>query len=497
MSNTEEIEKLKQQLTALEQQVQSLTEDKIELQSQLQHVLAQLKLSRSKRFGKQSEKAPKGTFNEAEQSKPKNPPKHHNKGRKALPEHLEREEVIYEIEKPVCQCCGEGMQACGSEESEQLKIIPAKISVIKHKRTKYVCRHCEQTNTKTSIITAPKPAQPIPQSIASAEALAAVVTAKYCDALPLYRQAEILKRGGLDISRSTLANWCIKSANLAKPVVDLFRRHLIAQSSLCADETRVQVLAEPGKAASTNSYMWVYRNSEYSEQPVVIYDYQPGRGHQYPEAFLKGFSGHLLCDGYAAYGCLENVTLACCWAHVRRYYTDALKAQPKKTGRATVALSYIQKLYAIEQQARKLSPEKRVALRQEKAKPILEKFKRWLDEAQPLVTPKNYIGKAISYTLNRWDELCQYLEHGDLGIDNNVTERDIRPFTTGRKNWMFSQSVNGANASAVLYSLVMTCRANDINPYYYFQHLFEELPKREKGSDLTDLLPWNIEFEVE
>jgi transposase len=388
------------------------------------------------------------------------------------------------------------MHVCGSEISEQLKIIPARISVIRHKCTKYACRNCEQTAETSRVVTASKPKQPIPQSIASPEALAAVTTAKYCDALPLYRQAEILERGGLEISRSTLANWCIKGGELLKPLWLAMKKHLLSQTLVCADETPLQVLDEPGRKATSKSYMWVYRCSEFSEQPVVLYDYRPGRGQAHPQSFLEGYSGLLLCDGYSVYETLDDVLLAGCWAHVRRKFKDAEKAQPKKNGRVQVALSYISKLYKIETSVKTATAEQRLAARQEKARPVLHAFKAWLDKAAEAVLPKSLLGKAISYTLNQWSKLQTYLQYGEVSIDNNVTERDIRPFTTGRKNWLFAQSVEGAESSAILYSLVMTCRANDINPYFYFRHLFTELPNREKGGDLSDLMPWNVTLDT-
>jgi transposase len=398
------------------------------------------------------------------------------------------------MDEPICNDCGHELHACGFEDSEQIKIVPAHISVIKHRCTKYACRHCENTTTSSKVISASKPQQPIPGSIASPEALAAVVTSKYCDALPLNRQTDILKRVGFDISRSTLANWCIKASALVEPIVDLYQQHLPLSNVACADETTVQVLDEPDRKAQQKSYMWVYRSGQFAQHPVVIYDYQPSRGHEYPKALLAGYSGYLQCDGYRAYGCLENITLSVCWAHARRKFNEALIAQPKKTGKANVAISTIQKLYAIEKRTKLLSAKERQKIRRKEALPILDKFKKWLDETTQTLLPKNYLGTAVSYTLNYWQALTRYVENGELGIDNNITERDIRPFMTGRKNWMFAQSVKGAQASAILYSIVMTCRANDINPYFYFQKLLEELPNRVEGADLSDLLPWHAQF---
>ena len=505
---------LEDQLAALQAQVvaletekqllvedkQSLIEDKAEMQTRIEHLLAELKLSKSQKYGKKSENTPRGTFNEAEQHQPKPEPKHHKKGKQVLAEHFEREEVEHTLNEPGCPCCGHEMHQCGSEDSEQLKIIPAKISVIKHKQFKYACRHCEHNELSSKVITAPKPIQPIPGSVASPEALAAVVTAKYCDALPLYRQVDIFERGGLAISRGTLANWCIKAGGMIKPLVEAMQRHLLNEHSLCADETYVQVLDEPDKSASSKSYMWVYRSNEVSEQPVVIYDYQSGRSRACAEEFLSGYQGYLQCDGYSVYDGIDGITPVGCWAHARRKYNDALKAESKNKGRANKAISFISRLYALETQAKnkKLSPLERYQLRQAKALPILTKFKEWLDEANEKIIKNSYIGKAIKYNLNQWHKLIRYVDDGHLGIDNNITERDIRPFTTGRKNWIFSKSVNGATASAMLYSIVMTCRANDINPYYYFLHLFKTLPNHcHDDGDFSYLMPWNVQLNID
>ncbi|WP_262946692.1 IS66 family transposase [Xenorhabdus indica] len=460
---------------------------------QIQHLLEQLNLSQSKRFGKQSEKADKGTFNEAEQqvSLPQPAPAHHKKGRQPLPAGLAREVQCHTLNAP--DCCGEPLHACGTETSETLKIIPQKVSVIRHERTKYTCRQCEKTETHSKIITAPFPPSLLPRTIASPETQAAIVTAKYVDALPLYRQADILARTGIEISRSTLANWCVQLGRKVHVLVELMRAHLLNEPLICADETPVQVLHEADRPAQSKSYMWVYRSGEFATHPAVIFDYQPSRSGRCAADFLGDYAGDLLTGGYAAYDTLKSVRHAGCMAHVRRKFTDAQKAQAgKKAGRAEQGLTFIARLYAIEREARLLSPDERRRLRQEKAPPVLKAFHDWLTEASQTVLPKSVIGTAITYTLNQWPKLIIYLENGHLSIDNNVTERDIRPFTTGRKNWLFSTSADGAFASANLYSLVITCRANDINPYFYFRHIFTELPRRQSGEPLHDLLPWNV-----
>ncbi len=434
-------------------------------------------------------------LNEAEQqnSLPKLEPKHHKKGRKPLPKKLERDVIQHELNAPYCECCDAPLHQCGKEASEELKIIPQKVSVIRHERTKYACRQCEKTQTSSKIITARKPASMIPKSIGSADAFAAVVTAKYVDALPLYRQVNILNRSGIDISHSTLANWCVLLGSKNQVIIDAMKESLLKETLICADETTVQVLREKDRAAQSKSYMWVYRSGEFTANPIVIYDYQPSRSSACAKGFLGHYGGYLLSDGYAVYDCLEHVTQAACLAHVRRIFTDAQKARPsKKAGKIEKALNYIGKLYQIEKETKPLSSLERQRLRLENSKPILDDFHQWLIKAKSTALPKSALGKAINYSLNQWPKLLTYLENGEISIDNNVTERDIRPFTAGRKNWMFSTSVDRAKASANLYSLVMTCRANGINPYYYFQHLFTELPKCQSSDNLTDLMPWNM-----
>lgn len=489
--------KLQEENQAKDKIIQSVTEENVELENKIALLIEQLNLNKSKRFSSQSEKVVNGTFNEAEQQNglPKTKIKPHRKARKPLPEALEREVVEHKLNAPYCECCASPLHECGKEVSEELKIRPQKVTVIHHERTKYACRQCEKTQTTSKIITAPKPSTMIPKSMGSADAFAAIVTAKYVDALPLYRQVDILNRSGIDISRSTLANWCIQLGNKSQLVIDAMKADLLKESIICADETTVQVLREADRLAQSKSYMWVYRSNEFAKNPVVIYDYQPSRAALCPKEFLGDYSGYLLTDGYKAYDSLENVTQAACFAHARRKFTDAQKVRAsKKAGKIENALKFIAKLYKIEKEGKSLSSEKRKILRQTKSIPILNEFHEWLVKAQATALPKSMIGKAINYTLNQWPKLLTYLEHGDISIDNNVTEREIRPFTTGRKNWMFSTSVDGANASANLYSLVMTCRANDINPYYYFQYLFTQLPLRQSFEDLTDLMPWNLVY---
>ena len=421
--------------------------------------------------------------------------KRRKSGRKKLPDTLPRVDAIHELteEERICPHDGAILGEIGEEVSEQLDIIPASIRVLRHIRKKYACS-CGQC-----IKTAKLPAQVIPKSLASPGLLAHIAVSKYQDALPLYRQETILRRIGVDLSRATLANWMIKTGALVQPIINLLRDHLLAYDILQMDETTVQVLKEPGKTAQSKSYLWLQKGGP-PGQPVVLYDYDPGRGAQVPMQLLEDFTGYLQTDGYAGYNAVvasNNLIHVGCMAHARRKFSDAVKAQGrnKKRGKAHRGLKLIQKLYRIEQKARKQkrSPEQRYALRQKQAQPVLDEIKDWLDESLPQIPPSSMTGKALTYLNNEWDKLIAYLKDGRLEIDNNGAENAIRPFVVGRKNWLFSTSVKGVKASANLYSLVETAKANGLEPYAYLRYLFAKLPVAESLEDFEALLPVTIE----
>jgi len=421
--------------------------------------------------------------------------KRRKRGRKKLPDSLPRVDVVHELTEAdrICPHDGAILAEIGEEVSEQLDIIPAKIQVLRHIRKKYACQ-CGQC-----IKTAALPAQAIPKSLASPGLLAHVAVSKYQDALPLYRQETILCRIGVDLSRATLANWMIKTGNLVQPIINLLRDRLLEYDVLQMDETTVQVLKEPGKTAKSKSYMWVQKGGP-PGKPVVLFDYDPGRGAAVPMRLLEGFKGYLQTDGYKGYNKVvknNKLTGVGCMAHARRKFSDAVKAQGrnKKRGKAHRGLILIQKLYRVEQKARKLklTPEKRDALRQKQAKPLLDDIREWLDESLPQVPPSSKTGLALSYLNNEWDKLIAYLQDGRLEIDNNGAENAIRPFVVGRKNFLFSASVKGVKASANLYSLIETAKANGLEPYAYMRHLFAQLPAAESVEDFETLLPGNIE----
>jgi len=417
------------------------------------------------------------------------------RGRKPLPEALPRVEVIHELpdNERVCPHDGHPLTEIGSVTSEQLDIIPAKIQVIRHIRKQYACR-CGQC-----IKTAVMPPQPIPKSLASPGLLAHITVSKYQDALPLYRQEAILQRIGVDLPRATLANWMIQAGTLIQPVINLLRDRLLAYDILQMDETPVQVLKEPGKTAQSKSYLWLQRGGP-PEQPVVLYDYDPGRDAEVPKRLLAGFTGYLQTDGYDGYNAVvavNGLVHVGCMAHARRKFDEALKAQGKTqpAGKAHRGLALIRNLYRVEKQARKLTPADRHAHRQRHARPILNELRSWLDEALPQVPPTSATGKALNYLHNEWDKLVRYLEDGRLEIDNNGAENAIRPFVLGRKNWLFSDSVKGVKGSANLYSLIETAKANGLEPYVYLRHLFTELPKAQTVEAIEALLPVNLSMD--
>ncbi len=468
----------------------------------------QLRLARHKRFGASSEKRAYQAelFNEAEALSDQAEGEEHEEityrrakrkpGRRPLPAHLPREEIIHDLadSEKIC-ACGQPLHCIGEERSEKLDIIPAKARVIVHVRPKYACRGCED-----GVKRAPLPPPPIPKSIVTPGLLAWIVTGKYLDRMPLYHLEGVLKRLGVEVSRTTLASWVIRGAEWLNPLYEAMHRALLERDIVQADETTVQVLKEPGKRAQSKSFLWVYRAG--TGPPITLYEYQPTRGGEHPERFLAGFSGYLQSDGYKGYQSLcakrPELTALGCMAHVRRKFDEAAKAHPnakaKRGSAATRAIALIAKLYAVEKRIRDLPPEGRYRVRQETAKPRLDEFHTWLKKTAPRVMPKSLLGEAVSYALNQWPTLTTYLEDGRLEIDNNATERDIRPFVMGRRAWLFSDTPQGAQASAMLYSVIGSAKANGLEPYSYLRELFEKLPAipPEDNDAIEALLPWRV-----
>lgn len=410
--------------------------------------------------------------------------------RKPLPATLPRIEVVHELPEQELTCdCGCRKQAIGEETSEQLEIIPMQIRVIKHIRKVYACKGCE-----TAPVTADKAAQLIEKSMASPSVLAMLLTTKYVDGVPLHRFEKVLSRHGIELSRQTLARWVIQSSEHLQPLVNLMRDRLLASPLIHCDETRLQVLKEPDRDPTSQSWMWVQTGGP-PNHPVVLFDYTSSRAQDVPLRLLEGYQGYLMTDDYAGYNAVANqpgVERLGCWAHARRKFIEAQKAQPKgKTGRADMALNLINKLYGIEREGKDVSDEQRLLLRQQKSDPVLTQLKGWLDKTHGQVTPQSALGKAIGYLANNWSKLIRYTEAGHLPIDNNPAERAIRPFVIGRKNWLFNDTAKGAHASALIYSLVETAKANGQEPYAWLRYVLERLPLANNADDLEALLPWN------
>lgn len=421
-------------------------------------------------------------------------------GRRPLPEGLPRIEVIHDLEEAdkVCEC-GAELTQFSSETSEQLDVIPAQVRVIRHIRLKYACRRCEGVECEEggAVKIAPAPQQMIPKSIASAGLLAHVITSKFVDALPFYRQEKQFLRLGVHLTRATMCFWARKVALRSEVLLELLREEILAGPLVRIDETPLQVLNEPGRAATTKSYMWVFVGGAV-DKPAVVYLYHPTREGSVPLQYLEGYQGYVQTDGYTAYdelGRQPGIRMLGCMAHARRKYFEVTKAS-KNAKSALEALSRIKKLYAVEHEAkdRELEAPQVKELRQEKSIPILESFKKWLDNKVEQVPPKSLLGKAISYSLGQWERLIRYTEDGILTADNNIAENCIRPFVVGRKNWLFSYHPQGAAASAALYSMIESARANKLEPYFYLRYLFDRLPLADGNrNEVKKLLPQYVD----
>ena len=306
------------------------------------------------------------------------------------------------------------------------------------------------------------------------------MTQKFVEGMPLYRQEQQFERLGIALSRQTLANWVpIASDRWLSPLYERMHFHLLQHDILHADETTLQVLHEPGRAAQTQSYLWLYRTGR-GGPPIVLFEYQPTRSGEHPREFLKGFSGYLHVDGYGGYDQLPNVTLVGCWAHARRKFDEALKALPASARTKPVAaregLEFCNRLFAIERDLSGVTPEEWHAARLERSGPVLDEFHAWLEQQASYALQKSFFGQAVQYCLNQWEKLTAFLKDGRLELDNNRSERSIKPFVIGRKNWLFANTPRGARSSSIIYSVVETEKENGLNPFAYLTYLFEQLP---------------------
>lgn len=400
-----------------------------------------------------------------------------------------------------CETCHTPLLSVGEEfVRTEIEFIPAKIRVIDLYRETFECRSCRK-NGQPYMEKSPMPYPVIQHSMASPSSVAWVMHQKFVNALPLYRQEKEWKTLGVDLSRATMANWIMAaSRDWLTPIFHLMHQKLLQEKYIHADETPVQVMNEAGRKNISDSYMWVYSTGKHAKHPIRLFEYQPGRNGKYPQEFLAGFKGYLHSDAYVGYNKVDNITRCLCWSHLRRNFVDAL---PKNIRGPDDTLPgqgifYCNKLFEIEKTLEDLSGEERKAERLKQEMPLLDAFWAWVDSARDKVLPKSKLAEALQYALNHKQEFLNYLEDGNCAISNNLAENCIRPFTIGRKNWLFSGSPKGAAASAAVYSMVESAKANGLNPYKYLYYIFSELPGVQFGQHpefLEDCLPWNPEVQ--
>lgn len=403
-------------------------------------------------------------------------------------------------EEQICPVCGTDMKLIGEEYiRRELIFVPAKCEINEYYSQNYGYPNCKEGkgDTETAVIIKSKASEPlVGKGPASSGAVAWTMYQKYANGMPLYRQEKDWKQYGAQISRTTLANWIIYcSQHYFQPVYDYFHRELLRRSFAMADETRVQVLNEPERRAESQSFMWIFRSGEDGLPTILLYGYSPTRSGDYASEFLDGFQGYLETDGYQGYNKVPGIKRCSCWSHIRRYFIDAIPKgkQFDYTQPAVQGVQYCDRLFRIEDSINKKYPgdyEKRKELRLEKEKPILEAFWSWLEAQRPVKGSR--MEKAVIYVKNRRATAETYLEDGRCSFTNNLSENAIRPFTVGRKNWLFSSSVDGVNASAVVYTMVEMVKAHDLNIYEYLKYLLEKRPDKSWSDEqLSELVPWS------
>jgi len=424
---------------------------------------------------------------------------HHRHGRRKLPDHLPRIEIVHDLteQEKICPCCGEMRSCIGSEVSEQLEYVPASLKVLKHVRHKYSCNACGngciQCDCNPHIEIATKTAQPIEKGLPGPGLLAYVITSKLGDHLPLYRLERIFDRHGVDIARSTMCAWMLAASELLKPLVEFMISRVKQSKVIHTDETRVPVQEE---GQCRQGRIWTYIGDE--SNPYVVYDYTPDRTRAGPQRFLADYKGYLQADAYGGYDGIYHkgfVTEVACWAHARRKFFDAKETDGR---RAVEMLEMIRQLYAVEDQAKGLDDNARRALRQEKSKPILTKIKAWLDREKQLVLPRSPMAQAIQYTLNQWDALCRFTEQGFLNIDNNAAERALKRVAIGRKNWLFAGHDEAGVSHARLYALIASAERHGIDPQRYLTSVLAKIGNT-RLSEIEQFLPglWKRQDEVD
>jgi|AVFP01.1.fsa_nt_gi transposase len=510
------IEDLEQRTESLSHENEQLTQQTEFLSEEIQSLEEKLQLALFKRFGRSSERSTVASgqadlFSEADDTVAENEESEtkdtvtvaaHTKkkpGRKAIDPALPRFERVIEISDEDTMCaCGHQLVRIGEEVTERVQVIPEQIWVDRIVRPKYACKNCEGSGdeSKPAVRIAPVEPTVVPKGIATASLIAFILANKFVDHLPFYRQEKRFERIGITISRQDMSNWTVRSAELLQPLIDRFRTLIRGGPVVNIDDTRVQVMNEPDRADTANSFMWLARGGP-PESPVTLYSYSQTRSTTFLRSLLSGATLYLQGDAYRAHETFTaeepGITRVGCYAHARRKFHEAAQAS-KKTGAAHEGLKYISQLYQIERELRDqdLSDDEFLQRRREHIEPVFERFHRWLLKKKQTVVPSSLIGKAVNYTLDEWSALIRYIEHPALTPDNNAAENAIRPFVLGRKNWLFSGSPNGAAASCAIYSLIETAKQNDLNPFAYLYYALDRAPRITSDADWDELLPSNL-----
>ncbi|MGI6502158.1 MAG: IS66 family transposase [Anaerostipes sp.] len=494
-----------------------------DLQNQISNLTEIVLLLRKEKFGASSEKTPKNEiegqlslFNEAELEADACVPEpivKDVKGYKRVNKKTTREELIKDLpireipctlsdEDQFCIQCGTQLKVIGTTiVREELEYIPARLQIVRYAQAAYECPKCKHTD-HPYIVKADTPTSLMNHSLASPSSVAHVMYQKYVNSIPLYRQEKDWEQIGIELSRATMANWVMKCSNdYLTPVRMHLQKKLLERDVVHCDETPVQVLKEEGKKPQTKSYMWLYRTGNDGKEPIILYDYQPSRSGDNAVTFLKNFKGYVHSDGYAGYNKLSGITRCGCWAHLRRKFVEAIPTKKSKDSSLTTAeigRDYCNQLFKIEEGLKNLSSEERFCKRLELEKPVLEAFWCWIDQLNYL--KGSALGKAVIYAKNQKPYMENYLLDGRCSISNNVAENAIRPFTVGRKNWLFADTPKGATASAAVYSIVETAKANGLNVYTYLEYLLLYMPDTDWQNDpelLEDLMPWSEAVQCE
>jgi len=497
----------------LEDQVSEATRAREEVEAEYVRLNELLKLAQAREFGVSSEQnlnvsnpEPDADLplaaNEKAEPKKKLRLAASSGGRKPLAAHLPREDVPHTLEPHECKCktCSGELIELAPTVSEEMYTIPKRFVVRRHAQSNYRCHSCNR------FYSARMPLRLFPgSSYGSPEFVADVAISKYQFGIPLYRQVDMAEATGVQLNRTTLANLMINLGDRLTSLHRLLRDELLTQGLIQADETSVQVLKEPGRRPDQKSYLWLFRSGAKAKWQVVVFEYQQTRAGIHALNFLTRddgtmFAGILQADAYAGYNIISEAVRIACMAHIRRKFVDALKLVPLRARADSVAAEIIEmigELYGIERTGKGLPDEELLTLRDRDSRPIVDRIETWLNEHRDMALPKTALGSAIRYGWEQWPAMKRYLDDARCAIDNNIAERDIKRVVMGRKAWLFADSMDGMEASAVLYSLVQTCISNGVDPYRYFKAVIAKMPYAKSQEDLKALLPWNLKQELE